>query len=263
MTAAEKTQKLPGQQEMVEELRQEFLDEAQETVQSLDVSLDSARHGRMPVAQLLGEFRRAAVLLRGQAANFSLRNLSTVAHRLDDYLAHAPELLPPRTCDDLQAYIDLLLQLVQTRGGEGDASALVRGLPHRLGFEPAEIEVRNVEVMLVMPHGAQTRFVERELQQCGYRVSVVSDTILAFGLVVQTKPDLIIVSAIMDGLDGIDLALALNAMAATRNIPMAVITSLDDGDERLKLLPRKIPVVHKGATFGDDLFKALDDLFLI
>jgi CheY-like chemotaxis protein len=253
----------PHGHEIVDQLRQEFIDEANERLQALDVSLDAARHGHKPEAELVKEIRRAAVLLRGQAANLGMRPLALVAHRLDDYLADAPQVLPPRAWDDLQTYLDTLEDLAGTAVFEGDPSAMARALPRKLGFEPAEIEVRNVEVLLVMPQGAQTHFVERELQQCGYRVAILSDTIEAFAMVVQTKPDLIIVSAMMPHLDGIDLAMAFAAMPSTRNIPMAVITSFDRGDPRLDLLPKRVPVVFKGPTFGDDLFKALDNLFLI
>lgn len=248
--------------EVVDELRQEFVDEAVETMQDLDVVLDAGRHGHVPEAEVVDAFRRAAVRLRGPAGNFGLRALATVAHRLDDYLTHAPPALPPRVWDDLQRFTDLMLSLAEGPA-DTEPATLVRSLPSRLGFELGDIQVRSVEVMLVMPHGAQTRYVERELQQCGYRVSVVADTIEAFAHVVQSRPDLIVVSALMPHLDGIDLAIGLAAMPSTRNIPIAVITSLDQGDDRLALLPRKIPVVHKGATFGDDLFKALDSLFLI
>ena len=247
-----------------EDLRREFLDEAVETLQSLDLLLDNGRHGRAEEAQVVAEFRRTAVRVRGQASNFGLRALSTVARRLDDYLAHAPKVLPPRTWDDLQKYLDRMVTLVeQPDTAEKETATLVRTLPRKLGFDLADITVREVEVLLVMPQGAQTRYVERELQQCGYRTLVVPDTIDAFALAVQSKPDLIIVSALMDHLDGIDLAIALVSMPTTRNIPIAVITSLDSDDERLALLPRKVPVLHKGPSFGDDLFKALDDLFLI
>jgi CheY-like chemotaxis protein/HPt (histidine-containing phosphotransfer) domain-containing protein len=250
--------------EVVDELRQEFVDEAVETLQGLDVTLDAARNGHVPEAQVVDEFRRAAVRLRGPAGGFGLRALATVCHRLDDYLTHAPAALPPRTWDDLQRFLDLMLSLAEGRlPPETDPASLVRTLPPRLGFELGDIQIRSVEVMLVMPHGAQTRYVERELQQCGYRVAVVSDTIEAFAHVVQAKPDLIVVSALMPHLDGIDLAMGLAAMPSTRNIPIAVITSLDPGDERLELLPKKIPVVHKGPSFGDDLFAALNNLFLI
>lgn len=254
----------PKQPEYVEELRQEFVDEVAETLQSLDVDLDAARHGRHDEDELVKAFRRAAVQLRGQAANFGLRALATAAIRLQDYLAEAPSPLPPRAWDDLQRFLDLMIPLAQDAApGDRDLSGLVRTLPPRLGFNLGDIEIRDVEVMLVMPPGTQTRYVQRELQQCGYRVHIVSDTVDAFTQVVETKPDLIIVSAIMPHLDGIDLAIGLVSMPATRNIPIAVITALDDDDERLHLLPRKVPVLHKGPSFGDDLFKALDNLFLI
>jgi CheY-like chemotaxis protein len=268
MSAYEETESTqPG--EVVEELRREFVDETSETLQSLDVALDAGRNGHKSHGEIVTAFRRTALLLRGQAANFGFSSLSTLAHRMNEYLAAAPLPLPPRAWDDLQNFLDLMTGLIngpQTAEGsapDGDAAELVRRLPRKLGFELGDIQVRNVEVMLVMTPGAQTHFVERELQQCGYRVSTVSDTILAFAMVTQIKPDLVIVSAVMPGLDGIDLAIGLASMPSTRNIPMAVITSLDPNDDRLKLLPRKVPILHKGPSFGDDLFAALDNLFLI
>jgi len=250
--------------EIVEQLRQEFVDEALDRLQTLDVVLDGGRNGRGKHAEIVTAFRRTALLLRGQASNFGCGPLAVVAHRLDEYLAAAPEVLPPRAWEDLQKYLDIMQSMTECRQSEReDAASVVRSLPIKLGFDLGDIAVRNVEIMLVMPHGAQTRFVERELQQCGYRVSIVPDTVLAFAMATQTLPNMIIVSALMPRLDGIDLAIALSAMPATRNIPIAVITSLDAGDPRLALLPRKIPVVYKGASFGDDLFKALDNLFLI
>lgn len=250
--------------EVVEQLRLEFVDELTETLQSLDMAFDAARNGHQDLRKVMTDCRRAAVLLRGQATNFAMHRVATVAHRLDEYLANAPEVTPPRLWDDIQGYFDLLTRLAQGKDNtERDPAALVRKLPAKLGFDLGDIEIRNIEVLLVMPPGAQTRFVERELQQCGYRVSMIPDSLQAFGMVVQTKPDLVIISAVMPALEGIDLAMALSAMPSTRNIPLAVITSLDKDDEVLKLLPGRVPVLFKGASFADDLFKALDNLFLI
>ena len=251
--------------EVVEQLRQEFVDEVIETIQRFEMGFDAARQGRDDLSRLILECRRAAVGFRGQAANLSMHRLSAVAHRLEEYLAQVPEVPPPRLWEDLAAYFDLVLALIsgQSDGDLSEPARLVRSLPPRLGFELADIEIRAVEVLLVMPQGTQTRYVERELQQCGYRVSVVPDSLQAFAAVIQTRPDLVIISAMMPELDGLDLALALSAMTSTRNIPLAVITSLDRDDEALQLLPKRIPVLFKGPSFGDDLFRALDNLFLI
>lgn len=85
----------------------------------------------------------------------------------------------------------------------------------------------------------------------------------AMPLIIRTKPDLVIISAMMPELSGIDLASGLAAMPATRNIPTALITSLPHDDPYLQLLSDRVPIIHKSASFGDDLAEALSNLFLI
>jgi CheY-like chemotaxis protein/HPt (histidine-containing phosphotransfer) domain-containing protein len=252
-----------GVEEIADELRREFLDEAAETLRRLDVGLQEARHGRLPTEELVAAMRRAALPLRGQSANFGVRLLGTVALRLEDYLANVSH-YPPRLFDDLERFVGTMLDVIEGRIPlDADASQVVRGLPRKVGFDVGDVEVRNVEVMLVMLHGVAAHFVEREMQQCGYRTSVVTSTFEALPLIVRTKPDLVIISAVMPELGGIDLAIALAAMPATRNVPTALITSLDPDDPYLRLLPGTVPVIHKGASFGDDLAEALSRLFLI
>ena len=82
-------------------------------------------------------------------------------------------------------------------------------------------------------------------------------------MILRTKPDLVVVSAVMPDLGGIDLAIGLAAMPETRNVSIAVLTSLDKDNELLQLLPKKVPIIRKGASFGDDLANALDMLFLL
>lgn len=254
-----------GSEEVVEELRREFLDETEESLRSLDVALDAARHGRKPMAELIADVRRVALPLRGQAANFGVRLLGTVAHRLEDYLSNARSQISIDAVDDLQVFVDILLDITTGRvGGDVDPADIVRRLPAKpYSFDVRDIEVRNIEVMLVMLHSAQTHYVERELQQCGYRVTLCANAFDALPLAVRTKPDLIIISAVMPELSGIDLAVAFSSMPATRNIPTALITSLDKDDEQLKFLPLRMPVIFKGPSFGDDLYRTLDSLFLI
>jgi len=252
-----------GVEHIAKELRQECLDEARELVQQLDLQLDEFRHDRVTQEDLLAGVSRTAMKLQVQAGNVGLRLLGTIAHRLQDFIVNA-KTLPPRGVDDLQAFIDRLEDVTEGRLAlDSDASKVVRALPAKIGFSESDIETRNIEVMLVMLHGTAAHYVERELQQCGYRVHTVSTVFEAFSMIVRTQPDLVIISAIMPELDGIDLAIGLSAMPSTRNIPLALITSLDDDNEHLKFLPPTTPIIHKGSTFGDDLFEALDNLFLI
>lgn len=252
-----------GMEEVAAEMRSQFLDEAKERIRSLDVVLEDVRHDRRSVDDLKTEVGRATLFIRGQAGTLGVSLLGTIGQRMEDYLANVRQ-LPPRALGDLQTFIETLEDVINGEiPMDADASELVRRLPAKIGFDAADIEIRNIEVMLVMLHGAATHFVEREMQQCGYRVNTVTSTFEAIPLVVRTKPDMVIISAMMPELDGIDLAVALASMPSTRNISVALITSLDPDDPHLQLLPKHVPVIKKGASFADDLFKALDNLFLI
>ena len=212
----------------------------------------------------LDPIRRYAFALKGQAHNFGLTLLELVAARLEDYLS-AIDGIDAKTLADLRVYLDTISDIGEGAiSGDSSPAEIVRTLPPRpRAADLDDIEIRSVEVMLVMLHGAQTRFVARELQACGYRVGLCTSTVSALEHAVHTKPDMMIVSAVMPGLSGLDLAMALTHMPETRNIPVAVITSLAKGSETLKTLPQHIPVIRKNERFGDDLAAALSYHFLL
>jgi CheY-like chemotaxis protein len=187
-----------------------------------------------------------------------------VADQAQNYLT-ATTSLDDRAIDDLGRYLDAIQDLLSGKqADEGDIRQMVRGLPVRRGVEIDEApEVRDIEVVLVMSPGTQQTFVERELRACGYRATAIPDTLKGLAYATRAKPDMMIISAVMPQLSGIDLALALAAIPTTRNIPVAVITSLDAGDPQLKVLPKSVALIRKTSAFGDDLTKALQQGFLL
>lgn len=252
-----------GVGEIVDQLRIEFLDEVRETLRQLNFKLEDVRHEKIKIEEVVEDFQRATLGFKGQAHNYDMAPLATLAARAEDYLANV-KTFPPRTLDDLQIFVDRMTDFSEANDQDDiDISKLVRNLPAKVKVEESILDIRNVEVLLVMHHGAATHFVEREMQECGYRISTCTSTLDAIPLIIRSKPDLVIISAMLPELSGIDLACGLTAMPATRNIPIALITSLDENDDYLKLLPERVPIIHKSASFGDDLADALSDLFLI
>jgi PleD family two-component response regulator len=243
--------------DMVAGLLAEFVGESQETIAKLLVLL--------PKGEGLPDLRRFVFDLAGQARNFGLSMLETVADQTQNYLT-AIDSLDDQAIDDLNKYLDVIQDLLSgTRAADGDIRQMVRGLPTRRGGVEIDEhpEVRDIEVVLVMAPGTQQTFVERELRACGYRATVVPDTLKALAYAVRAKPDMMIISAVMPNLSGVDLTVALAAIQATRNIPLAVITSLGADDPQLKTLPPSVSVIRKTSAFGDDLTKALQQGFLL
>ncbi|MBB4284912.1 hypothetical protein [Roseospira goensis] len=253
-----------GAEVVLAEMRQEFLDEIADFARDLTLALDTARRDPEALAAAIRLGQRLGLALRGQGETLGLSPLTALGLRLGDYLSETRNVAPSLILGDLERFLEVIVGVSEGRiAPDTDQGPLVRRLPAKRGFAPAEIEVRDIEVMLVMEPGAQTHYVERELQQCGYRTAQIGSTFEALPLIVRTNPDMVIVSAVMPGLSGIDLVIGLTAMPQTRNVPAALITSLDPDSDLLSLLPKRVPIIKKGASFGDDLFRALDSLFLI
>lgn len=115
----------------------------------------------------------------------------------------------------------------------------------------------DAEIMLVEPNKTVSNLVSRELRACGYRVTTIGESVDPLSHAVQTKPGMIIASAKLDHLSGIDLACAFVAMPVTKAILFAILKSRDRDHEALADLPQSAAPLNKGAKFGDDLADAL------
>ncbi|MHA1570088.1 MAG: Hpt domain-containing protein, partial [Alphaproteobacteria bacterium] len=238
---------------MIEDLRQEYLADLAEEIAELGDRLSADAGDGGSASKSLGALREFAFHLKGQSHNFGLSIIHAVAHRMQDYYTDLPA-LGERDAENARAFLDALTDLVEGAvPADADPSEIVRSLPARPGIDVADLQALDVEVLLVMPPGTVARLVQRELQECGYRVSTVASAFEALPLVVRTKPNMVIISAVIDELSGTALATALTGMTETRNIPVALITSFEKDHESLRHLPDSVPIIQKGKTFGDDL----------
>jgi PleD family two-component response regulator len=106
------------------------------------------------------------------------------------------------------------------------------------------------------------RIVERELVACGYRTSNVQSPFQAIEMAVRTQPDMVIVSGVLNELNGVDLANAFAAMPTTRDLKVAILTSYEYGHASLDNLPARVPIIRKGPQFGEDIADAFARLHI-
>ncbi len=138
-----------------------------------------------------------------------------------------------------------------------DFSEFVRSLPVRRPLDIEDIEHLDIEIMVVETKRTAAHIIERELQACGYVVVIVKSPLEAISLAIKTKPDMIISSAELDDISGIDLACAISAMPRTKNIPFCLLTSYDRGHKKLLDLPDSVAILSKGKDFSDNFADAL------
>ncbi|MBN9527302.1 MAG: response regulator [Alphaproteobacteria bacterium] len=237
----------------------EFVDEVRDVCNTLDVLLGNLRSGTAKPADALATLRRSFASIEARSKGVDQPLISILAFRATDYLADIKDLSAGQI-DDLQTFVDRMRAVADGEVAKVEAAPqMVRELPAKRAtdFDIGDVKQLNVESMVVAPDRMTQRVVSRELAACGYRVSSEKSALRALELISRTRPDFVIVSAVLDELSGIDVASALTAMPSTRNIPIALLTSYTWGHPSLHDLPTRVAIIRKGNSFGSDLAEFL------
>ena len=242
----------------------EAVDAAEDCLATINTTLQQFRSNMLEDGAVLKYLRLRAHALKNIGASYAIPALKSLPHRLEDYLQDVDR-ITDKVLADTQRFVDCISKVVEEKldATPEELAELMRRLPARGGFDASDIQILNVEVMLVMTPGAGTRYVLRELQECGYRMVHVGSTAEALQLIPSMRPDLVIASNIMRELTGVDLACAIKAMPATRDIPIAVITSEARDHDSLRDLPASVPTLGKGDRFSDDVAEAFTELGML
>lgn len=90
-----------------------------------------------------------------------------------------------------------------------------------------------ISILVVDDQPANCELLEALLTVKGYDVDIAYSGEQALELVDQRLPDLILLDIMMPGMSGYEVAERLKAAPGTKNIPIIMITALDDRDSRL------------------------------
>src|SRR5580698_6613738 len=82
------------------------------------------------------------------------------------------------------------------------------------------------------PHNRQ--LLEAVLGREGYLLQTAASGEEALAVVARQRPDLILLDIMMPGMDGYQVTRALKSDLATKNIPVIMVTALDDRQVRMR-----------------------------
>jgi len=91
-------------------------------------------------------------------------------------------------------------------------------------------------VLLVDDEASNLRLLQTLLNAEGYATLTAMSGVAALTLATDLQPDIILLDVMMQEMDGFEVARQLKAKADTRNIPIIMVTALDDRRSKLKAL---------------------------
>lgn len=244
--------------DIVSRLTGEFLDDAGDRLARAQLALNELSNRPKDPRPLLLDLAREIHNLKGSGKTFGFPTISLVADRFEDYLEATAD-ATPLPVERLQKFADALLDLVELgRNPDPDRTAAVlRALPEYFEFDPSSVVGKPGRALVITRARTLGHMLARELANCGYRAQTASDPFEALRYAVAEKPDIVLTSAVLDGMPGIDLMRSLRAIRSTAGLPIAVVTSFDAGHPELSGLPKDVPVVRLGKTLADDLASVL------
>jgi len=241
-----------------DQIDSEYLEEARDTVSVLEIAVSSMRSSASSTTQAVKTFYAECAKLQKLShwANQPLIDLTV--RRLIEYINDLDEPTQRQT-DDIETFVDVLRGILDEDIEQTtDEAEFIRSLPVRRPADLDDLQHLDIEILLVDPQRSSARIFSRELASCGYRVTTCQRSFEAFELSVRIKPDMVIASAMLDDISGVDLGCALAAMEPTVLIPFAVLTSFNKNHASLKHLPANACVLKKCESFGEDIADALE-----
>ncbi len=241
------------------QIEAEYIEETSDLLSEIDVVIEQLAHGSSEGRQRFQVLltKLTGLCATGQHTSYALLNVTM--HRFLNYLTGITKPTDGQI-QDVQIFTDTMQGVIDgTVTHDGwDFSEFVRSLPVRRPLDIEDVEHLDIEIMLVETKRTAAHIIERELQACGYVVVIVKSPLEAISLAVKTKPDLVLASAELDDISGVDLGCALSAMPSTKDIPFGLLTSYDRNHKKLAALPDSAAVLSKGTKFSDDLADALE-----
>lgn len=241
------------------ETEAEFKDEVRDTVNAVEILLGNVDSSAEDPDEALVTLRRIAMQLYTRSLAVDLPFLRLVVHRMSEYLGKV-EMLAAKEIADLRLFIDEMSALLDA-DETVDAAQLVRRLPSAVpDMDFGDLEKKDIEVLALVPERVVSRILDEELSSCGYRVTQTRSPFDAIEVAVRTRPNLVVSAMELEGMSGVDLACALEAIALTQGVPFVLLTSYARDHAALKRLPEKVAIVRKGKNFSDDMAEAIEAL---
>jgi len=100
----------------------------------------------------------------------------------------------------------------------------------------ALLEERPGRILVVDDAEPNRELIAAYLEQAGHEVVMAANGGEALRIVQQALTDVVLLDVMMPGMDGYEVCVRLRQQAATRLIPVVMVTSLDDRSDRIKAL---------------------------
>lgn len=248
--------------DLMASMRQEFLESCRDKLANANAIAARILRGTEE-GDDVRSLRRDIHSIKGQGTTFGFPTISTIAHKLEDYLESAGGIFQ-KDIQHVQRFLDAMDDVVDT--GQNPEAAATEDLLRRLPVYPlftaknaatvSEQKAFTVSALLVMPKGMWRMLLAKELGGCGFRLGYADTGLGAINAAVPMPPDLVVSVMELPDMTGAELAGAFGAIKRLRKGHFALLTSYGPGETAAEL-PDGLAIIAKNAGFQERIAELL------
>lgn len=250
----------PDLEMILADMRQGFIEDTQDKIGEIEAVIGDIRQRNGAFENNLMEVKRLMHTIKGGGGSFGFPTISKIAHGFEDYLETSGT-SDTVVAEDLLVFTDAIAAILDA-GHEPDdqhAHMMLRSLPAARRQSGARALDKGT-AMLVMPRGVQRKIIGQELAQFGFKVNISEDPVKALDMAMTLKPDFVIVTLMLERMDGIEFAWVLRTVSATAKVRVAIVTAHEISEEVQDSLPPGAVLIRKGKTFSAELMQFIRSL---
>jgi HPt (histidine-containing phosphotransfer) domain-containing protein len=241
-------------EQIIAELRVEFLEDADDHLEQIYELLQEADQNNSKIADNLLHIKRHIHSLKGQGGAFGFPSITTIMHSLEDYFETSHEIGPGELVH-VRRFIDAVSDIVLVKEDmqEDVLRQVVSKLRSRAQSFGLDQERKDIPALLVMEAGVQRSLVGKELVSCGFRVVTSDAPLAAVDVALQVLPRFAIINKQLPGISGIELSHIFRAINSLSGCEIIILTSDNDVGDISKTAPANTVIIHKDESFFEQL----------
>ncbi|NVK18305.1 MAG: Hpt domain-containing protein [Methylocystaceae bacterium] len=231
----------PDMEEILAQMKNKFLDTAQEKLDRLNEILAELKASDGNKASLIDEFRREIHSLKGMGGTFQMPLVTQICHVFEAFLEGEDE-FDLSLIEKSQLYVDRIADLIESDQADDETTLnyWLSGLPDKRQDDssPQEEPVKQ-SALIICDDEAIANGLKDVFEESGFTCIAVKSPFRGYELAIKSKPTVIIASQVFTDMDGAELLRSLGAVRSLSHAQLAMVCP-----DRRKALDENLKTVH-------------------
>lgn len=239
---------------MLSELTDRFIDNSIERLEGLDEIIDNIYNEKGNRGEYFRKFLQEIHSLKGSAGTFGFHLVSTIAHRLEDYMESSRRLEQSQWLD-VQKFIDAIKVIFEDgKDPEQDTYAdVLSKLPNSSVNEDRKKPLRTL--LLIMSSGVVRKHLGVELAAKGFDISFAKDPIEALDIALKIHPDVIVSNQEFENITGQEFYKITKQVNNLKNIPFVLMTANEKLVSKLENDSSEPNTIHMDKSTAENIIR--------